>query len=39
VLGCGVDVTYPPEHDQLKRDIVRQGAVITEFPPGTPPHM
>ena len=38
VLGCGVDVTYPPEHDQLKQDIVRHGVVMTEFPIGTPPH-
>ena len=38
VLGCGVDVTYPPEHDQLKQAIQRHGVVMTEFPLGTPPH-
>lgn len=38
VLGCGVDVTYPPEHDQLKQTIQRHGVVVTEFPLGTPPH-
>lgn len=38
VLGCGVDVTYPPEHDQLKQAIQRHGVVMTELPLGTPPH-
>lgn len=37
VLGCGVDVDYPPEHAALARDIARHGAVVSEFPPGTPP--
>ncbi len=38
VLGCGIDVTYPPENAHLKELIVRYGgAVVTEYPPGTPP--
>jgi DNA processing protein len=37
VLGCGADVDYPPEHAALARDITRHGAVVSEFPPGTPP--
>lgn len=37
VLGCGVDVMYPPEHGALARDIERSGAVISELVPGTPP--
>lgn len=37
VLGCGVDVTYPPENGKLLADIASQGAVISEYPPGTPP--
>ncbi len=37
VLGCGVDVVYPPEHTQLYDRIVAQGAVISEAPPGSPP--
>jgi DNA processing protein len=37
VLGCGVDVTYPPEHGSLAREISSRGAVISEFAPGTPP--
>ena len=37
VLGCGVDHIYPPEHRNLARSIVRNGAVISEYPPGTHP--
>lgn len=37
VLGCGLDVVYPPEHAALLEAIVRQGCVISEFPLGTPP--
>ncbi len=37
VLGCGIDVTYPSQHARLKGIIENNGAVITEFPPSTPP--
>ena len=37
VLGCGVDVVYPPEHDGLARDIATSGVVTSELVPGTPP--
>lgn len=37
VLGSGVDVIYPRSHRDLARDIAASGAVISEFPPGTPP--
>jgi DNA processing protein len=37
VLGCGIDVTYPPENRALFAQIAGRGAVITEYPPGTPP--
>jgi DNA processing protein len=37
VLGSGVDVMYPPEHAGLARDIQKDGAVISELVPGTPP--
>jgi DNA processing protein len=37
VLGSGLDVIYPPENKILFADIIANGAVISEFPPGTPP--
>jgi len=37
VLGSGVDVMYPPEHAALAASIDRDGAVISELVPGTPP--
>lgn len=39
VLGSGLDRLYPVENSRLARRIVEQGgAVITEFPPGSPAH-
>ena len=37
VLGCGVDVLYPPENGAIKDLIETNGAVISEFAPGTAP--
>ncbi len=37
VLGCGLGVDYPPGHRELARQIAAQGALVSEFPPGTPP--
>ncbi len=37
VLGCGVDVCYPPENARLINQIAEIGCVISEYPPGTPP--
>ena len=38
VLGCGVDICYPPENEKLMAEIIDSGgAVISEFMPGTPP--
>jgi DNA processing protein len=37
VLGCGPDVTYPPEHAGLASAIAGAGALVSEFAPGTPP--
>jgi DNA processing protein len=37
VLGSGADVIYPPEHRPLADEITDRGAVVSEFPPGTPP--
>ncbi|MFH1563239.1 MAG: DNA-processing protein DprA [Nitrospirota bacterium] len=37
VLGCGIDIIYPPENKKLFYEIIEHGAIITEFPIGTPP--
>jgi DNA processing protein len=37
VLGCGVDVAYPPEMRALKEQVKAHGAVLSELPLGAPP--
>ena len=37
VLGCGVDVVYPPENTSLFDQIATRGSVVSEYPMGTPP--
>ncbi len=37
VLGCGLDLIYPPEHRQLAARIVQHGALVSPFPLGTLP--
>ncbi|MBP2653133.1 MAG: protecting protein DprA [Firmicutes bacterium] len=37
VLGCGVDVVYPPENAKLLAAISEQGLIVSEYAPGTPP--
>jgi DNA processing protein len=37
VLGSGVDRIYPPEHRQLAEQIITQGAILSDYPLGTPP--
>lgn len=37
VLGCGADVTYPPELGSLMEAVRRRGAVVAELPMGTRP--
>ncbi|MBI5693877.1 MAG: DNA-protecting protein DprA [Verrucomicrobia bacterium] len=32
VLGCGIDIIYPPENLELFRRIEAEGAVLSEFP-------
>ena len=37
VLGSGINAIYPKKHASLAEKIMTQGAVISEFPPETPP--
>ncbi len=37
VLAHGLDVIYPAVHQALAERILASGALISEFPPGTPP--
>lgn len=37
VLGCGIDVVYPRDNAQLMKDVMKNGVIITEYPPGSPP--
>ena len=38
VLGSGVLSIYPPEHADLAREVIDNGALISELPPLTAPH-
>ena len=38
VLGCGIDLVYPPSNRKLYESIIsNNGMILTEFPPGTEP--
>lgn len=37
VLGCGIDIVYPPQNKELYAQIARHGAIITEYAPGSAP--
>ena len=37
VLGCGIDIVYPPENYKLYKRIEEEGTIISEFPIGTKP--
>ena len=37
VRGSGVARISPPEHTRLAEEIITRGAVISDYPPGTPP--
>ena len=34
VVGTGVDICYPTEHLTLMNEIIKKGAVISQFEPG-----
>ena len=37
VLGCGVDICYPPQNRSLYEQLQTQGGVISSYLPGTKP--
>jgi DNA processing protein len=37
VAGTGLDRVYPARHRELAHEIMARGALVSEFPPGTPP--
>lgn len=37
VLGCGADICYPTENIELYYDIIKNGGIISEYSPGSPP--
>jgi len=37
VLGCGIDICYPPENNKLRELIIENGAIVSEYIPGTKP--
>lgn len=40
VFGNGLDVIYPPENEKIYKEILeKEGLVISEYSPKTPPHL
>lgn len=37
VLGNGIDICYPPEHEKLMDTIIEKGLIISQFLIGTSP--
>lgn len=37
IVGTGLETIYPKEHKKLQEQIIASGAVVSEFPMGTPP--
>lgn len=37
ILGNGLDICYPAEHNKLMKCIEEKGLLISEYPPGTHP--
>ncbi|MEM1053697.1 MAG: DNA-processing protein DprA, partial [Pseudomonadota bacterium] len=37
VIASGIDIAYPPQHEELQEQIAQEGLLIAEQPPGTEP--
>jgi DNA processing protein len=37
VVAGGIDIAYPPDNEELQREIARRGVIVAEMPPGTVP--
>lgn len=37
IMGCGIDIPYPAGNEETRSSIIQNGALISEFPLGTPP--
>ncbi|MBQ7745141.1 MAG: DNA-processing protein DprA, partial [Ruminococcus sp.] len=37
VLGCGINYNYLPQNKEMRDSITKDGALISEYPPDTPP--
>lgn len=37
VMGTGIDRIYPSSHRELAKRVMANGALVTEYPPGSPP--
>ena len=33
ILGCGVSIVYPKAHSTLRSEVIKRGALISEYPP------
>lgn len=33
ILGCGVSIVYPKAHSTLRSEVIKHGALISEYPP------
>lgn len=37
VLGCGPDQVYPASNEALYKKVLKDGCILSEYPPGSPP--
>ncbi len=37
VLACGLDIVYPPEHAKLAQEVIKRGALVSDYALGTQP--